>query len=100
MPLHSHNSPWPQRVLLTSGSFCLALGFLVIAGWHFRDDTLIRLIPSSAPMYYNVAVGFCLSGIGLLGIAYSAARVVLVVGILLSVLGISTLGEYVRCRFR
>lgn len=43
----------------------IALGLLVITGWYLNIPQFIQVLPQFAPMQYNTALGFLLSGIGL-----------------------------------
>ena len=44
----------------------LMLGLLVLVGWYTRNAALIQVNPAFVPMQYNTALGFALSGLGLL----------------------------------
>ena len=51
-------------------SLCsIALGLLVITGWYLNIPQFIQVLPQFAPMQYNTALGFLLSGMGLLTLA-------------------------------
>jgi len=43
----------------------IALGAVVIGGWYLNNTTLIQINPNFAPMQFNTALCFLLSGIGL-----------------------------------
>lgn len=90
----SQNRDWPRRVIWGSGAFCLVLGFLVAVGWYLQSEPLIRFLPNSAPMYFNVAIGFVVYGVGLLGVATNQPQVVTVSAILVMSLGLVTLIQY------
>ncbi|MGE4089990.1 MAG: CHASE3 domain-containing protein, partial [Candidatus Binatia bacterium] len=88
------DSSQPEPIIVGSGGFCLALGLVVIAGWHVHSPMLIQLMPTSAPMYYNTAVGFSLLGLGMLGVAYRSWPVSILVATVILILGIAALSQY------
>jgi diguanylate cyclase (GGDEF)-like protein len=60
---------WPDLVVLGAGGVSAALGLVVLVGWHTHSPTLVQVLPALVPMKYNTALGFLLSGLGLLAIA-------------------------------
>lgn len=62
-----------------------ALGAVVIAGWYLHIPLLLQIHPSFVPMQYNTALGFLLSGLGVLSLQLSRPRQarLLAVGVLL-----------------
>lgn len=85
---------WPYVVVIVSGGFCVALGLMALVGWHTQNLTLIRVMPASAPTYYNTALGFFLCGAGLLAVVGGWVLMARVVGGLVVVLGLGTLTQY------
>ncbi len=55
-----------RLVPLVCGAVTLALGSVVIIGWHTGNDRLVRVLPGYRPMVYLTAVCFLLSGLTLL----------------------------------
>lgn len=53
-----------SRFVLLAGGVVLTLGIVVMLGWHARNLAVIRVLPTAAPMYYNTALCFVLSGMG------------------------------------
>lgn len=85
---------WSFVIVIASGGFCIALGFMVLVGWHTQSLPLIRTLPASPPIYYNTAIGFLLSGAGLLAIVSGQLRLVRVCGGFVLILALATLSQY------
>ncbi|MGR3219750.1 MAG: hypothetical protein ACUZ8H_08040 [Candidatus Anammoxibacter sp.] len=49
-----------------AGCISVALGLVVLIGWHTESKTLIQIIPVFVPMQYNAAIGFVLCGSSML----------------------------------
>ncbi len=77
------------------------LGLTVLVGWYTHDTALLRVQPAFVAMAYNTALGFLLSGLGLLaalargGHTTRASRAC---GLAVALLGLLTLGEYLGGR--
>lgn len=52
----------------------MLLGLVVLAGWYTHNTALIQVNPAFVPMQYNTALGFALSGLGLLTALASRPR--------------------------
>ena len=52
--------------VLTLALLAALLGAVVLLGWYTRNEALIQINPAFVPMQYNTALGFLLSGLGLL----------------------------------
>lgn len=52
-------------ILPVCGAVCIAIGFIVIIGWHAGSSSLVQGFVSFEPMRYNTALGFVISGVGL-----------------------------------
>lgn len=87
-------TPWPYIVAIVSGGFCIALGLMALLGWYTQNFTLIRVLPTSAPMYYNTALGFLFCGTGLFAVACGWVPLARIVGGIVSILGLGTLFQY------
>ncbi len=53
-------------VVMCASIFSVALGLVVLVGWHVNSETMVQVIPSFVPMQYNAALGFVLCGSGML----------------------------------
>ncbi|PHQ79900.1 MAG: hypothetical protein COB66_05910 [Coxiella sp. (in: Bacteria)] len=82
-----------QWIRLIFGVLVVAIGIIVLVGWYARLPALIQVLPRFVPMQYNTAIGFILSGIGLLLLRYR--YVALFIGVLILLLGTLTLIEYI-----
>ena len=71
-----------------------SVGVLVIFGWYTHQPVLIQISPTFVPMQFNTALGFLLSGIGILFAAMGRFRHVSLIGALVTVVGSLTLFEY------
>jgi diguanylate cyclase (GGDEF)-like protein/PAS domain S-box-containing protein len=84
---------WNQVSFL--GGIALALlGLLVITGWHTGAVAMIQVHPAFVPMQYNTALGFLLSGLGLIAIQTARPRAGGLFGLLVALIGLGTLAEY------
>ena len=63
---------------LIAGATTLGLGLIVIVGWYTDNRTLIQVLPKFVPMQFNTALGFVLSGGGLI-----AMTIGLVIGLVM-----------------
>ena len=79
---------------LACGFLSFVLGALVVYGWYIDNISLIQVSPSFAPMPYNTALCFGLSGIGLCALALNSIWIVRVLGLVTAAIGITTLAEY------
>ncbi len=73
----------------------ILLGLTVILGWHLKESSLVQIQDSFAPMQYNTAVSFLLSGIGLLCLTFGKTKTPFFLGIFVSLVGALTLSEYI-----
>lgn len=76
------------------GGLCLLLGFVVLLGWYLHLPILIQVLPHFAPMQYNTALGFLLSGVGLLCLK-RADKITAVFGLLVLLNGFLVLVQYI-----
>ena len=81
-------------VYLLAGS-SLLLGVVVLVGWYTHNAALIQVNPAFVPMQYNTALGFALSGLGLLALLFGASRWQQLAAVLVSLVGMLTLVEYI-----
>ena len=75
------------------GVLSLILGASVLFGWYTNNIVLIQVSAAFVPMQYNTALGFLLSGLGLI-LAIRGSRGAGACGILVMLIGILTLAEY------
>ncbi len=87
--------PFLTRCSNLAGILTLALGLVVIYGWHTRTLTLIQVLPTFVPMQYNTALGFVLCGVSLLLVGFGHQRWAVWSGGFAAVVGSLTLLEYI-----
>lgn len=75
--------------------FAILLGLTVIAGWYAHLPQLVQIRPSLAPMQFNTALCFLISGIALGTTLFNRSGTALVLGITIAVVGILTFSQYV-----
>ena len=77
-----------------AGFLSLALGAVVLLGWYLHEPALIQVNPAFVPMQYNTALGFAVSGLALLGLAWHCPRFAVITSIIVLLTGVLTLIEY------
>jgi sensor domain CHASE-containing protein len=83
-----------QKAILATSFVSLALGLFVLIGWHARIAAFVQMHPDLAPMQYNTALCFILSGAALYAFAYRKQRFTLITGLIISTLAGLTVIEY------
>ncbi len=78
-----------------AGLVVFFLGLLVIIGWSSGNRTLLQISPAFAPMQFNTALGFLLSGAALICSVWNLKKTVSVLSLLIFSLGFLTLIEYI-----
>src|SRR5918911_425658 len=81
-------------VVLVAGELAVALGSVVLVGWHIHSPWFVQVRPTFAPMQYNAALSVLLCGLGLLALSWERVRLEVVCGIVVAALGLLTLYEY------
>ncbi len=92
------DAPWASVVRFTAvlaGVATLALGLIVLVGWHVGNRTLIQVLPQFVPMQYNTALGFAFSGLALTMLAVGRPGIAIFFGGITSLIGGLTLVEYI-----
>lgn len=89
----------PSRAANLYTLFCgvipLFLGTVVLFGWHVHSIALIQVNPAFAPMQYNTALCFLLSGLGLMLLAMQRHILSRTLGFMVFSVGSATLAQYV-----
>jgi PAS domain S-box-containing protein len=83
-----------SRITQAAGFFTMTLGLVVVFGWHVRSAALVQISPGFAPMHYDAALGFLLSGSALLFIDSGRLRRGLAAAALTAALGLATFNPY------
>lgn len=89
-------SPRCIRFTLFVGGVVIVFGLIVVLGWHTRNLAMVRMRTMAAPMYYNAALCFILSGIGLLAVASKWVRLAGLAGGVLGTFAGLTLSQLAR----
>jgi PAS domain S-box-containing protein len=77
-----------------AGAAVALFGLLVIASWHAHWTSILQMVPGTAPMQYNTALCFILSGAGLFLLTISRAKIAIWLGGAAAVFTLLTLLEY------
>ena len=80
--------------ILFFGLIVLGLASSVIFGWYTQNQALVQVNASFAPMQFNTALGFLFCGIGLCGIGWKGNFVAKTFGLLIVIIGGTTLLQY------
>lgn len=84
------------RFCINIGAFLLlALGLIVILGWCIGSAKLIQIHPQFVPMQFNTALGFVFISLALMGLTNNRRRFIKYIGIILILLGGSTLIQHI-----
>lgn len=78
-----------------TASISALLGLTVLIGWYTHAETLIQVYPSFAPMQYNTAFDFLLSGTGILLFRIKKYQWLFGFGSLVCLLGTLTIVQYI-----
>ena len=83
-----------KKVIFSSGSLSLLLGFLVLIGWHADIITLVQILPGLVAMQYNTALSFLLCGISLILLLNDKKAPGIIFSLPAGIIGLLTLTEY------
>ncbi len=90
----SEDTHTPNPTTLFGAALSIILGTSVLIGWHTNDPSLIQVWSTFVPMQYNTALGFVLSGFGLLATILWYRGTASAIGIVVMAIGLLTLAEY------
>ena len=87
---------WLSLSLLMNltGMVAVFLGVTVLIGWYTSIYSFIQIRPGFAPMQYNTALEFLLSGLAFLSIT-KMPRVAVILGLIITLIAGITLLEYI-----
>jgi diguanylate cyclase (GGDEF)-like protein/PAS domain S-box-containing protein len=92
---NTHKTHWIGFLAVVAGILSVTLGIIVLAGWYTHTVALIQVHASFVPMQYNTAMGFFLSGLGLLAFAFKRTGLAIIGGGVVATIGSLTLVEYI-----
>ena len=84
-----------NRILTICGGLLILIGSLGIIGWLTNSPTLLQISHDYPPIRMNAALGFILTGLGLIGIALNIKNLSLSTGIIIILMGYLTLMQYI-----
>ena len=85
----------PYLLAIINGALSSILGVSVLIGWFTHNVTLMQVSAAFVPMQFNTALGFLLSGLGLLVVIRGSRGVGTACGIFVMLIGLLTLAEYI-----
>lgn len=71
------------------------LGTSVIIGWYINSPALIQVLPQFAPMQFNTALCFLLSGLAIIAVVKNSKKLSQAGGVLVALIGSITLLQYI-----
>lgn len=80
---------------ISGGTLAMILGVLVLIGWHSQNTALIQVSVAFVPMQYNTALGFVLTGLGILMISRGHFNAGAILGAFATLIGLLTLSQYI-----
>ena len=83
-----------QLTTFAAGGIATALGLAGLVGWYTGSAILVQFAPTLAPMQYNSALSFLLSGAGILALTWGRSRLGLACGMAVAAIGSLTLAQY------
>ena len=89
------NTPIAWLLAISGGALSSSLGLSVMIGWFTHNVTLIQVSAVFVPMQFNTALGFLLSGLGLLLTIKGYRGAGTACGIFVLLTGLLTLTEYI-----
>jgi len=93
--LEIKSAGWSKAIVTVAGGLIIALGLLVLVGWHTHNTTLLQIHPSFVAMVYNTALGFFLCGTALLAIGFGRPRLAAIGGVYAVAMGLLNLSEFI-----
>lgn len=81
-------------IAVVTGSLSIALGLLVIFGWHTSSTLLVKVHPAFSPMPYSASFGFVVTGAGLLFVVYGRHLLGTLCGSTAVIIGLSGLVQH------
>ncbi|MCK5189445.1 MAG: PAS domain-containing protein, partial [Methylococcales bacterium] len=87
--------PIAYLLILSGGVMVSILGVSVLFGWVTHNVALIQVSTAFVPMQFNTALGFLLSGLGVLVVTRGWRGAGMIIGIVVMLIGLLTLVEYI-----
>jgi signal transduction histidine kinase/CheY-like chemotaxis protein len=81
--------------ILVIGATSVALAFLIVVGWYTGTTSLVRVLPTAAPMQFDTTLAFLLCGLGLLSHLDHRTYFAAACSIAVCLIALLTLGQYI-----
>jgi CHASE3 domain sensor protein len=88
------DAPFFRHFPRYAGAAVASFGLLIVISWHAHWQSILQMLPDTAPMQYNTALCFILSGTGLLLLTTAHAKIAPWLGGAVAVFTLLTLLEY------
>ncbi|MBD6617329.1 hypothetical protein FNW02_16220 [Komarekiella sp. 'clone 1'] len=83
-----------NQIAIALGGIVALIGLVVVIAWHFHLTPLVQLLPGAAPMRYNTALTFLLSGLALMTLGCKQRALAGVLSIMVAGLSLLILAQY------
>ena len=81
--------------ILVTGATSVAVAILIVVGWYTETTSLVRILPTSAPMQFDSTVAFFLCGLGLLSRLDERTYLAASCSVAVCLIALLTLGQYI-----
>jgi signal transduction histidine kinase/CheY-like chemotaxis protein len=81
--------------ILVTGATCVAVAILFVVGWYTETTSLVRVLPTSAPIQFDSTVAFFLCGLGLLSRLDERTYLAASCSVAVCLIALLTLGQYI-----
>ncbi len=83
-----------NQIAIALGGIVALIGLVVMIAWHFHLTALVQLLPGAAPMRYNTALAFLVSGLALMMLGCKQRELAGVFSVMVAGLGLLILAQY------
>ena len=81
--------------ILVTGATSVAVAILIVVGWYTETTSLVRVLPTAAPMQFDSTVAFFLCGLGLLSRLDERTYLAASCSVAVCLIALLTLGQYI-----
>ncbi|MES0385290.1 MAG: hypothetical protein ABUJ98_11975, partial [Hyphomicrobium sp.] len=83
-----------RSFILVTGATSVALAFLIVVGWYTGTTSLVRVLPTAAPMKFDTSLAFLLCGLAMLSHLDHRTYLAAACSIAVCLIALLTLGQY------
>jgi signal transduction histidine kinase/ActR/RegA family two-component response regulator len=83
-----------RSFILVTGATSVALAFLIVVGWYTGATSLVRVLPTAAPMKFDTSLAFLLCGLAMLSHLDHRTYLAAACSIAVCLIALLTLGQY------